>query len=525
MEEDRRWTRNALLAHMRQELMSPVTAIVGYCEMLCEEADGREAEVVSDLGRINASALELHELSGRLLDSNTSLALLDGPELDSAQSTIRHDLRTPLNAIKGYSEMLIEDALDPALVADLSKLLAETTLLLSRLESIIDFTHIENAPLDAMPEAEASKMVTHLETVIRPLSESLRRKALPGHILVVDDNESNRDLLARRLQKEGHNVKTAHDGFAALAMMDGTAFDLVLLDLMMPGISGIEVLARLKIQPELAGIPVIMVSALHEMEMVVRCIEAGADDYLPKPVNPTLLSVRVDALLERKQAQDRERSYLKQIEEEKRTSEGLLLNILPSGIIKRLSDGELQIADRFEDVTILFSDVVGFTTMSSTISAQVLVDALNQLFSAFDEATKSFGIEKIKTIGDSYMAAAGLPEPRNDHAEASLGLARALLAATREVRRESGHDFHIRVGLHSGPVVAGIIGSHKFAYDVWGDTVNVASRMESHGIPGRIHLSAETARRLDGRFPLESRGRITIKGKGEAETFLLAEEA
>ena len=513
------------MAHMRQELMAPVTAIVGYCEILCDEAQGQDLQVISDLGRIHASAQLLYELSGRLLAPEASVALLEGAELESAQSTIRHDLRTPLNAIKGYSEMLIEDALDFSFVGDLSKLLDETTLLLSRLESIVDFSRMESAQLGSMPDADASTMVAHLESVIRPLSESIRRKALPGHVLVVDDNESNRDLLARRLNKEGHRVEVARDGFEALAALDRTAFDLLLLDLMMPGLSGIEVLARLKARPDLAGIPVIMVSALHEMDMVVRCVEAGADDYLPKPVNPTLLSVRIDALLERKQARDRERSYLQQIEEEKRTSERLLLNILPEQIIKRMSDGELQIADRFEDVTVLFSDVVGFTAMSSRISAQVLVDALNRLFSAFDAATRRFGIEKIKTIGDSYMAAAGLPEPRSDHAEASVELARTLLEATREVRRESGHDFHIRIGLHSGPVVAGVIGAHKFAYDVWGDTVNVASRMESHGIPGRIHMSAETARRLGGRFLLESRGLITIKGKGEAETFFLAEGA
>ncbi|MHB8146108.1 MAG: adenylate/guanylate cyclase domain-containing protein [Vulcanimicrobiaceae bacterium] len=525
MGDDRRWASNALVVHMRQELMAPVTAIVGYCEMLRDQAPGRDAEVISDIGRIHASALHLCELSGHLLDAESSAALLAGVDLDTAQSTIRHDLRTPLNAIKGYSEMLIEDAVDPDLVADLEKLLDETNRLLSRLESIIDFTRSGRAGLESAPEIEVATMVAHLETVIRPLSETIRRKALPGRILVVDDNESNRDLLARRLSKEGHHVEIAQDGYKALAMLDQSAYDLVLLDLMMPGLSGIEVLARFKAQPELASIPVIMVSALHEMDTVVRCIEAGADDHLPKPVNPTLLSVRVDASLERKQAHDRERSYLKQIEEEKRTSERLLLNILPAGIVKRMSEGEVQIADRFDDVTILFSDVVGFTGMSSTISAQVLVDGLNRLFSAFDEATKRFGIEKIKTIGDAYMTAAGLPEHRADHAEASVRLARALMEATRGVSRETGHDFNIRIGLHSGPVVAGVIGSHKFAYDVWGDTVNVASRMESHGIPGRIHLSEGTARRLTGCFPLESRGRITIKGKGEVETFLLAEGA
>ena len=524
--ENRQWAQDTLLANMRQELMAPVSAVLGYSEMLCDAAAECTPEVSADINRIYAAAKLLTDLSIRLLDPATDADLLSESDAEAAQSRIRHDLRTPLNAIKGYSEMFLEDAESlgsDSLVADIEKLLDETNRLLTRLESIVDFSSGGRVGSGSTPAMEAAKMVAHLEAVIRPKSEIFRHKASASRILVVDDNESNRDLLCRRVNKEGHHTDNAEDGYRALKMLDEAAYDLVLLDLLMPGISGIEVLNRMKAKPEWADIPVIMVSALDEIDGVARCIEAGADDYLSKPVHPILLSARINASLERKQAHDRERLYLQQIEEEKSKSEALLLNILPAGIVKRMRDGEVLIADRFEDVTILFSDLVGFTAMSSRIDPDELVSALNRLFSAFDAEVRRLGVEKIKTIGDAYMAAAGVPEAREDHAEACVRLGQALVQATRSVSIETGYDFNARIGIHSGPVVAGVIGSHRFIYDVWGDTVNVASRMESNGIPGRVHISAETVRRLAGRFPIEARGRVTLKGKGEVETFLLAE--
>jgi class 3 adenylate cyclase len=518
------WARAARAANMRQNVMAPVTAILGYSEMLHEEAAGAAgvAHLRPDLDRIQSAAQLLCVLSERMLDPQGDTDLPAGADLEALHSRICHDLRNPLNVLKGYSEMLIEDAPDhggTVLVPDLERLLDETNRLLGQLSAITG-----EAPAGVGPgDAEAAGMVAHLEEVLHPLSRNRRRKALPGRILVVDDNDSNRDLLARRLSKEGHRADTAEEGLRALELVRTRAYDLILLDLMMPGLSGYEVLVRLKGEPGSAEIPVIMVSALHEMDSVVRCIEAGADDYLPKPVNPTLLGARIDASLERHQAHARERRYLEQIEEEKRKNEVLLLNILPAGIVERMHVGEPRIADRFDNVTVLFADLVDFSVLSASVSAQELVDSLNRLFSEFDAATTRIGVEKIKTIGDAYMAAAGLPQPRPDHAEACVRLARAMLEAMERVNREAGHAFVMRIGIHSGLVVAGVIGSHKFAYDVWGDTVNIASRMESHGIPGRIHLSAHTAGLLAGRFPLEARGRISVKGRGAMETFLLAE--
>jgi class 3 adenylate cyclase len=265
-----------------------------------------------------------------------------------------------------------------------------------------------------------------------------------------------------------------------------------------------------------------MISGLRETDSVIRCIEAGAEDYLPKPFDPVLLRARIGACLERKRWHDRERHYLARLEAEKERSEALLRNILPGRIVGRLNGGETVIADRLEEVTILFCDLVGFTEVASRTAPGRLVADLNRLFSAFDALTGALGVEKIKTIGDAYMAGAGLPEPRPDHAEAAAELALRMLEAVERLNREAGTAFQVRIGMHTGPVVAGVIGTHKFTYDVWGDTVNVASRLEGHGLPGRVHVSDEVRRALGQRYEFEPRGAIGLRGRGQMETFFLA---
>jgi class 3 adenylate cyclase/HAMP domain-containing protein len=213
------------------------------------------------------------------------------------------------------------------------------------------------------------------------------------------------------------------------------------------------------------------------------------------------------------------------IEQKNRENEALLLNILPAEIASRLKGGEASIADGFADVTVLFGDLVGFTVLSGEIPAGELVDLLNGLFVRFDEAAGEFGIEKIKTIGDCYMAVCGLPVRYPDHAERMARMALGMTEATRRYSEEMGRNLQIRIGLHSGPVVAGVIGARKFIYDLWGDTVNIASRMESTGVPGQIQVTRSVYERLQGQFELESRGVIKVKGKGEIETWLLVREA
>ncbi len=235
---------------------------------------------------------------------------------------------------------------------------------------------------------------------------------------------------------------------------------------------------------------------LHRLEENVRRLEQFQDS------NSRLLS-----------------QVLHDLEDERARSRRLLLNVLPQRIVDRLDAGEERIADRHDDVTVLFSDVVGFTRIAAELTASTLIDELNALFSDFDAICAETGVEKIKTIGDAYLAVGGLPGGEPDHA---VAIAETALRMVEHVANHREHaDWRIRIGLNRGPVSAGIIGTTKFAYDIWGDTVNVASRLESSSAPGRIQVSDGLATSLAGRFVLEPRGQTELKGKGSMATWFL----
>jgi adenylate cyclase len=528
---DRR-TERALVAYVRQELSAPATAVMGYAEILMDDAVKADcAKRTDDLRRILDASRTLHGLILSLLDPAT-VHRIDGSEgLAEFHRTLRHDLRTPINTIKGYGEMLREDASDGSAEtfgADLDKLLGETTLLLDRIDGLVTYSGGDAAASDgaartATEIAAPASMVESLLNAVRPVAanEADLAAARPSRILVVDDNASNRDLLSRRLQRQGHTVLQAEDGTRALALVEKEALDLVLLDLMMPGISGYDVLTLLKRDRRFSDIPVIMISALSELDSIVRCIEAGADDYLAKPFDPTLLRARVGSSLDKKHLRDREREMVEALRIEKERSEQLLLNILPKAIVTRLNCGETIIADQLSNVTILFADLIDFTRFSSRLSARDLVRLLNGLFSEFDRLALDLGVEKIKTVGDAYMLAGGLPEPRTDHADAVADMALAMIETVKRASCDATIPLQMRIGIHSGDVVAGVIGTHKFVYDIWGDAVNIASRMESHGMPNRIQISAATHRHIHEHFRLEPHGTVDIDGKGPMETFIL----
>lgn len=345
-----------------------------------------------------------------------------------------------------------------------------------------------------------------------------------GNILVVDDNEMNRDLLSKRLRRQGLTVVLAEHGRQALDEVRSQSFDLILLDIMMPELNGYEVLEQLKADPLLRHIPVIMISALDDIESVVRCIELGAEDYLFKPFNQTLLKARIGACLEKKRLRDQEQAYLKQLQEEQEKSERLLLNILPKAIADQLKQQQQTIAENFAEVTVMFADIVNFTELSARLSPTELVSLLNTIFSTFDRLAEHHQLEKIKTIGDAYLVVGGLPVPRPDHAEAIAEMALDMQKAIADLNFSElnlNKPLTMRIGINTGPVGAGVIGTTKFTYDLWGDTVNTASRMESLGVSGQIQVTADTYERLKDRYLFQKRGAIEVKGKGEMTTYLL----
>jgi adenylate cyclase len=348
-------------------------------------------------------------------------------------------------------------------------------------------------------------------------------------ILLAEDNPALRDVIVQILGMLGYaNVVEAADGQAALDQLAKREFDLVLLDIEMPRVNGFEVLAALKADPARRHLPVIVVSGLDRLDAVVKCIELGAEDFLPKPANAVLLGARVGASLERKRLRDLERLRLLELQNEKQLlqaeqekSERLLLNILPGAIAERLKRGEHTIAERHAEVTVLFADLVDFSALSNHTDPQELVALLNDLFSRFDRLAGRHRLEKIKTIGDCYLVVGGLPEPSASHAADVATMALEMLTALADLNRERGLKLSLRIGLNSGPVVAGVIGSRKFTYDLWGVTVNLADRVQSSGLPDRVNVSAGTYGLLKDKFRLTERGTVDCKGIGQVRTYLL----
>jgi adenylate cyclase len=528
-EPDQRLER-ALAAFAREEFGAPVATIIGLTEIMIEDARRIGDDLLaSDLGRIHSAGLLLQDQVNQLVNLATqggSLGSID--DIGGVKAKLRHDLRTPLNAIKGYSELIIEAARESSnhdLIADAGKLLDAAEQLLGQIDKLVGLADAagtaseEAPPLIPMP---SRSLIDQVMRSIQPITPNARRdQSISSRILVVDDMEANRELLSRRLSRDGHMLTVANDGHSALELLSRAEFDLVLLDLMMPDINGFDVLRRLKENPALRHIPVIMISALDEIDSIVRCIEAGAEDYIPKPFDPVLLAARIDATLERKRLRDREHAFTVELQAEKSKSDALLLNILPAGIVERMRRGEVGIADRFPEATILFSDLVGFTHLSSKSSPGQIIEILNNLFSSFDALARQLRLEKIKTIGDAYMVAGGLPEVQPDHAVAVADMALGMIDAVHRIGLEFGENLQARIGIHSGEVVAGIIGQHRFIYDVWGDTVNTASRLETSGLPDRIQISEETYERIRDKFHCELRGPVEVKGKGAMLTYFL----
>ena len=514
MAETDRTRKLAYAARISQKLSGPAEAIIGFLDLLAEELTRNgPAEILDDLATVQTAATRLGEMISRLGSDPRDIAA----DAD-LQARLRHDLRSPINAIIGYLEMMLEDCEDdiaPSAVQDIISILREARLLAVRIDEVVD---------GAEPAEDATE-TDRQEKIAAGLAQSLFARgqsgsSLTGHILVIDDEAPNREILRRQLERKGHKVTTVRSATETYAELGQQRFDLVLLDILMPDTNGIEILETLKSDPGTSEIPVVMVSGLKETGAIARCISSGAEDYLPKPIDPILLHARVDACLERRQWRAREIAYTEEIRFEKERADTLLQSMLPLPVITRLNNGETQIADRFDSATIVFADIVDFTPLVSRIDARELVQELSRIFTAFDDLAKMHRIEKIKTIGDAYMAASGIPAHRADHAQAAVHFAQDMLVVMSDTA-VSAAGLQIRVGVHSGPVIAGLIGRTRSIYDVWGETVNLASRLETSGKAGKIHISDATRQAIGaGRFDVSAHEH-DVKGIGRLTSYFI----
>ena len=333
-------------------------------------------------------------------------------------------------------------------------------------------------------------------------------------VLIVDDNEDNRFTLSMRLEACGYeNIVTAENGREALEKMRSGPVDLVLLDIMMPELDGYGVLEELRTDTALRDVPVVMISALVDINSVVRCIELGATDYLTKPFNPVLLKARVDKSIEQVRLRAQEVEYQRKLENEKRRADGILATVLPSDIVRALKRDDRLPPRLYDDVTVLFCDVVGFTAYSEKNEPDAVFSELEELVERFEALARKHGLEKIKTVGDAFMGTANLLSPLDEPVRAAVACALDMVAATQTARA----DWAVRIGIDFGPVSAGIMGKRQFQFDVWGDTVNTAARVEENGRPGSVNVSGRAWLQLRNRAQGRSLGFVDLKGKEKIE--------
>lgn len=321
-------------------------------------------------------------------------------------------------------------------------------------------------------------------------SASTRRD---GVVLVVDDEEQNRTLLRDSLEARGYEVCEAENGAQALQEIAHRQPDVILLDVMMPGMTGFEVCRRIKQDSRTSHLPVLMITALSDRKERLMGIEAGANDFLNKPVDIQDVMLRVENARHSKRLHDN-------LCAEQARSERLLLNILPEPIAARMKNGESLIADVHSDASVLVAELIGFTSLASHIDAEQMVHLLNEIFSAFDDLVEDHRLEKIKTIGDTYVVGGGVFSRRHDHNEAVVQLAIAFREEMDRLNLLYGTSTRLRIGFSSGPVIGGIIGRNKFAYDIWGETVNVAWSLARSAQPGEVYVDETVFQRLKGKY-------------------------
>jgi adenylate cyclase len=328
----------------------------------------------------------------------------------------------------------------------------------------------------------------------------------PGTILVVDDNRVNSLLLSRGLEQQGHTVVFAEHGREALDLLRSQHFDLMLLDVLMPELDGYEVLAELKLDPHLRDIPVIMTSSLDELDSVVKCVEMGAEDYLPKPINPILLKARITASLEKKRLRDQQRELISKF-----ATKEVAEDLLTSGF---------SLGGKHVDASALFCDIRSFTTIADGRDPAETIELLNDYYTLMMDAIGRQGGIVNQMVGDGLMAIFGAPLPRNGHRQQAVLAARQMVELihlfNEEQAAQDKMQIQIGIGIASGQVVAGYTGTqHRATYTCVGDTVNVAARLESHTkvVNRPILIDENTRRGLDDVINVEAQGELLVKGK------------
>jgi adenylate cyclase len=456
-------------------------------------------QALADLRRLSTgtndsvTSLQREDID-KLLSAGAALKELLG-NVDMDADALQHNIRNVLGALRGYSELLLED-IDGA-VPELNAILER---LLTAVASATD-----NSSGSSTGKTDSSS------------------NGITGTILAVDDSPDNRDLLARYLTREGHSVLLASSGEQALTLLEEQAVDLVLLDLIMPGMNGREVLTRIKENDVWRALPVIVISGQQDMDGIIACIEAGADDYLFKPFNQVLLQARIRAGLERKRWHDREEQYRLQLERSEKFIRATFGRYVSDEVVANLLEEPegLKLGGDLREATILMSDIRQFSTICERLPADDVMKMLNHYLGVMSEIIMGHQGTIDEFIGDAILAIFGAPVSRADDAvravQCALDMQQAMHGINRDNRNAGLPEISMGIGVNTGAVIAGNIGSERRSkYGVVGHHVNLTARIESRTAGGEVLISSSTLDKLDDSFKVGSREEVQVKGIKEA---------
>jgi adenylate cyclase len=520
-------TQKAFLAHLRHELRTPINAMIGYSEMLLEDAAERgEADFIPDLQRIHTASNQLLARVNDILDPGRLEAGQLARDLETSGANLHQKLRTPLNAMIGYCEMLLEDAADRGqedFIPDLRKIHLAAQRFLALIDDLVKVSSMMKPSESGLdPQAsDTSAMSQEGMTGVRPLvaAETDTEQTDHGSLLVVDDQEINRDMLSRRLERRGYSVAVAEDGRQALEMITTQKFDVVLLDIMMPGISGLEVLRILRERRSAADLPVIMATAKDQSSDVVEALQLGANDYVTKPLDFPVVLARIQTQLSLKRAMDEIQRLAKQLELRNQFIRATFGRYLTDEVVASLLDSPegLRLGGERRKVTILMSDLRGFTSLAGRLAPEQVVTILNRYLGTMVDVIMQYQGTIDEFIGDAIFVIFGAPLWMDDHAQRAVACAVAMQLAMASVnaqnRSESLPEVEMGIGVNTGEVVVGNIGSHKRAkYGLVGSHVNLTARIESYTVGGQILISEATRQTVGPDITVDEQ--IAVEAKG-----------
>lgn len=340
-------------------------------------------------------------------------------------------------------------------------------------------------------------------------------------VLIVEDSPVNQKLLSKILTRQKYRILLAGTGEEAFEQLKEVLPDLIVLDIMLPGMDGYSICRHLKRDARTRNVPVIFISALDTPEDKIGGFEAGGVDYITKPFEPAEVMARICTHLRLRTLQHKLEEKNQQLDAEKQKSESLLCNVFPKSIGQELLNTGMCIPQLFTETTVCFVDIVNFTSASTKMPPEAIIHELNDIFTAFDRISREYNCERMKTIGDAYLFSCGVPEPNTDHA---ANIARAALEMVDYLKvrnRTAGYDWQIRVGINSGPLVGGVVGTEKCLYDIFGDTVNIAARMEESAQPMEVNVSSTSYDLLQEDFLFADGEHVKLKGKGKQVVYSL----